>query len=44
MPIETPGEFDYTAEDYQAWMHEVGFLKTCVEPLVAADSTVIGSK
>ena len=44
MPIETPGGFDYTGEDCQAWMREVGFSKTRVEPLVAADAMVIGLK
>jgi hypothetical protein len=44
MLIETPGGFDYTAEDCQAWMREVGFSKTRVEPLVGADSMVIGLK
>jgi hypothetical protein len=44
MLIETPGGFDYTGEDCQAWMHEVGFSKTWVEPLVGANSMVIGLK
>jgi hypothetical protein len=44
MLIETPGGFDYTGEDCQAWMHEVGFSKTRVEPLVGANSMVIGLK
>jgi predicted nicotinamide N-methyase len=44
MLIETPGGFDYTGEDCQAWMREVGFSKTWVEPLVGPDSMVIGSK
>jgi hypothetical protein len=35
---------DHTAEDCQAWMREVGFSKTRVEPLVGADSMVIGLK
>ena len=44
MLIETEGGFDYTGEDCQAWMHEVGFSKTRVEPLVGANSMVIGLK
>jgi hypothetical protein len=44
MLIETPGGFDYTAEDCQAWMREVGFSKTRVEPLAGPDSMVIGFK
>ncbi|MGY8662816.1 methyltransferase [Bradyrhizobium sp. UFLA05-109] len=44
MLIETPGGFDYTGEDCQAWMREVGFSKTRVEPLVGAVSMVIGLK
>ncbi len=42
--IETAGGFDYTGEDCQAWMREVGFSKTGVEPLVGPDSMVIGFK
>ena len=38
MLIETPGGFDYTGRDCQAWMvREVGFSKTRVEPLVGPD-------
>jgi hypothetical protein len=44
MLIETPGGFDYTGEDCQAWMREVGFSKARVEPLVGAVSMVIGFK
>jgi hypothetical protein len=44
MLIETAGGFDYTGEDCQAWMREVGFSKTRVEPLVGPDSMVIGFK
>ena len=44
MLIETPGGFDYTAQDCQTWMREVGFSKTRVEPLVGPDSMVIGLK
>jgi hypothetical protein len=44
MLIETPGGFDYTGEDCQGWMREVGFSKTRVEPLVGPDSMVIGFK
>ena len=44
MLIETAGGFDYTGQDCQAWMREVGFSKTRVEPLVGPDSMVIGLK
>jgi hypothetical protein len=44
MLIETAGGFDYTGEDCQAWMREVGFSKTRVEPLVGPDSMAIGFK
>jgi len=40
--IETAGGFDYTGEDCQAWMREVGFQKRVVVPLVGPDSMVIG--
>jgi hypothetical protein len=44
MLIQTPGGFDYTGADCQAWMREVGFSTTRVEPLVGPDSMVIGLK
>jgi hypothetical protein len=44
MLIETVGGFDYTGKDCQAWMREVGFSSTRVEPLVGPDSLVIGLK
>jgi ubiquinone/menaquinone biosynthesis C-methylase UbiE len=44
MLIETPGGFDYTGADCQAWMKETGFRETRVEPLTAVDSMVIGIK
>jgi hypothetical protein len=44
MLLETPGGFDYTGEDRQAWLREAGFSKTRVEPLVGPDSMVIGLK
>jgi hypothetical protein len=44
MLIETAGGFDYTGKDCQAWMGEVGFSRTRVEPLVGPDSMVIGFK
>jgi len=44
MLIETAGGFDYTGEDCLAWMREVGFSKTRIEPLVGPDSMVIGLK
>jgi O-methyltransferase/methyltransferase family protein len=44
MLMETAGGFDYTGEDCQTWMREVGFSKTRVGPLVGPDSMVIGIK
>jgi hypothetical protein len=42
MLIETPGGFDYTGAQCCAWMKEVGFSQTRVEPLAGPDSMVIG--
>jgi hypothetical protein len=44
MLIETPGGFDYTGADCQAWMREAGFRETRVEHLVGPESMVIGVK
>lgn len=44
MLIETRGGKDYTGADCQAWMRAAGFSQTRVEPLVGADSMVIGIK
>ncbi len=44
MLIETPGGFDYTGEDCQAWLREAGFRQTRVEHLVGPDSMVVGIK
>jgi hypothetical protein len=44
MLIETPGGFDYTAADCQAWVREAGFSRTRAEPLAGPDSMVIGFK
>ena len=44
MLIETKGGFDYTGAECQQWMHEAGFTATRVEPLVGADSMVVGIK
>ena len=44
MLIETPGGFDYTAEDCQGWMREAGFSETSVHPLAGPDSMVVGRK
>ena len=44
MLIETPGGFDYTAADCQAWMKEAGFRESYVEHLVGPDSMVVGIK
>jgi hypothetical protein len=44
MLIETPRGFDYTGEDCQCWLREVGFGETYVERLVGPDSIVVGIK
>jgi hypothetical protein len=44
MLIETPGGFDFTGADCQAWMREAGFSQTRVEPLTGTDSMVIAIK
>lgn len=44
MLIETPGGFDYTAADCQAWMKQAGFAETRSEHLVGPDSMVIAIK
>jgi len=44
MLIETPGGFDYTGADCQAWMKDAGFRQTRVEHLIGPDSMVIGIK
>lgn len=44
MLIETPGGFDYTGAECQAWMKETGFRETRVESLVGPDSMVVGIK
>jgi hypothetical protein len=44
MLIETPGGFEYTGADCQAWMREAGFSATRVEPLVGAHSMAVGIK
>jgi ubiquinone/menaquinone biosynthesis C-methylase UbiE len=44
MLIETPGGFDYTGADCSAWMRDVGFKTTTVEPLLGPDSMVVGLK
>ncbi|MEX2696809.1 methyltransferase [Rhizobium mongolense] len=44
MLIETPGGFDYTGVDCQAWMREAGFVSPRVVPLAGPDSMVIGFK
>jgi SAM-dependent methyltransferase len=44
MLIETPGGFDYTGADCQAWMQETGFRESYVEHLVGPDSMVVGIK
>ena len=42
MLIETPGGFDYTGADCQAWMREVGFRETEVRHLAGPNSMVVG--
>jgi hypothetical protein len=44
MLIETRGGFDYTGADCCAWMAEIGFRETYVEPLVGPESMVVGIK
>jgi hypothetical protein len=44
MLIETPGGFDYTGAECQAWMREAGFSEMRLEPLSGPDSMVIGIK
>lgn len=44
MLIETPGGFDYTPRECQAWMRAAGFHKTHVQQLVGPDSMVVGIK
>jgi hypothetical protein len=44
MLIETPGGFDYTGADGQAWLREAGFKQTRVEHLSGPDSMIVGLK
>jgi SAM-dependent methyltransferase len=44
MLIETPGGFDYTGAQCREWMKETGFSEVRIEPLVGADSMVVGVK
>jgi hypothetical protein len=44
MLIETPSGFDYTGADCSGWLREAGFQQTRVEPLLGADSMVVGIK
>jgi hypothetical protein len=44
MLIETQGGFDYTGADCMAWMKDVGFTQTYVEPLVGSGSMAVGIK
>jgi precorrin-6B methylase 2 len=44
MLVETPGGYDYTGADCQAWMREAGFRQTRVEHLTGPDSMVVGIK
>lgn len=44
MLIETPGGFDFTGADCQAWMREAGFAQTRVEPLTGPDSMIVAIK
>jgi hypothetical protein len=44
MLLETPGGFDFTGEECQGWMSDVGFRETYVQHLVGPDSMVVGIK
>jgi O-methyltransferase/methyltransferase family protein len=44
MLIETPGGFDYTGADCQAWLAEAGFTRSYTEHLVGPESMVVGIK
>jgi precorrin-6B methylase 2 len=44
MLIETPGGFDYTAADCQAWMRQAGFRDTYLEHLAGPDSMIVAIK
>jgi hypothetical protein len=44
MLIETQDGFDYTGADCRAWMAQIGFRETYVEPLSGPDSMVVGIK
>lgn len=44
MLIETKGGFDFTGADCSAWMRQVGFRNTYVEPLDGHDSMVVEIK
>jgi O-methyltransferase domain len=44
MLIETPGGFDYTGADCQAWLKEAGFRRSKVVPLAGPDSMIVGIK
>ena len=44
MLMETPGGFDFTGADCEAWMKEAGFSDTRVVHLAGPDSMVIGTK
>jgi SAM-dependent methyltransferase len=44
MLIETPGGFDYTGADCQAWMRTAGFRQSYVQHLAGPDSMVVGIK
>lgn len=42
--IETPGGFNCTGADYRKWIHEAGFRKSYVEPLVGPVGMVVATK
>ena len=44
MLLATPGGFDFTGADCQAWMRETGFSQTRVEPLTDTVSMVVAIK
>jgi hypothetical protein len=44
MLLATPGGFDFTGADCQAWMREAGFSRTRVEPLTDTVSMIVATK
>jgi hypothetical protein len=44
MLIENREGAEYTGADCEAWLREIGFSETHVQPLVGAESMVVGIK